>query len=148
MIEAMLPWFSSNGHTVNVVKHSHHPLELEPAHKDSARFRAAGASEVLIVSRDRYAIVRELRRAPEPEFSQLVHRLTPSDLTLVEGYSDVDMPRIEVVRPSTHCGTRHTLMPGVVAVAADSPIEAGVCTLPLNEPDKVAEFVSRYFRLG
>lgn len=77
LIEALLPWFSARGLVVNVVKHSHHSIELEPPGKDSARYRAAGAGEVLIASPYRYAIVRELHDAPEPPLADLVARLAP-----------------------------------------------------------------------
>ena len=61
LIEAMLPWMAAQGLRVSVIKHSHHDLELEPPHKDSARFRRAGAHEVMVASPFRYAIVHELR---------------------------------------------------------------------------------------
>ena len=99
LIEALLPWFHARGLVVNVVKHSHHSIDLEPPGKDSARFRAAGAGEVLIASPYRYAIVRELHDAPEPPLADLVARLAPADLTLVEGFTREPLPRLEVVRP-------------------------------------------------
>lgn len=98
LIEALLPWFRARGCTVNVVKHSHHSIELEPPQKDSARFRAAGAGEVLVASPYRYAILRELHDAPEPALAELIGRLTAADLTLVEGFTREALPRLEVVR--------------------------------------------------
>ncbi|MBN3757720.1 molybdopterin-guanine dinucleotide biosynthesis protein B [Paraburkholderia sp. Tr-20389] len=143
LIEAMLPWFTARGLTVNVVKHSHHPVELEPPRKDSARFRAAGAGEVLIASPARYAIVRELRDAAEPSLDALIARLSPADLTLVEGFTQVDMPRLEVVRPSTGGQPLCLTQSSIIAVASDSPYEATACNLPLNDPARVAEFICR-----
>ncbi|MFP3504192.1 molybdopterin-guanine dinucleotide biosynthesis protein B [Burkholderia sp. SIMBA_062] len=143
LIEAMLPWFNAHGLDVSVVKHSHHALELEPPHKDSARFRAAGAREVLVASPARYAIVCELRGDAEPSFESLIARLAPADLVLVEGYSRVDMPCIEVVRPSTGCEPLFPTDARIVAVASDLPVDAAVCCLPLNDPSRVAAYICR-----
>jgi molybdopterin-guanine dinucleotide biosynthesis protein B len=143
LIEAMLPWFAARGITVNVVKHSHHALELEPPRKDSARFRAAGAQEVLVASPFRYAIVRELHGAAEPPLDELIARLAPATLTLVEGFSKVDMPRIEVVRLSTGSEPLCLTDSRIIAVASDAPFEATAYCLPLNDPPRIAEFICR-----
>lgn len=86
LIEAMLPVFEEAGWSVNMVKHSHHDIELDPPGKDSARFRSAGAHEVIISSPYRFSLSRELRGAPAPSLSELISRLSPADLTIVEGY--------------------------------------------------------------
>jgi energy-coupling factor transporter ATP-binding protein EcfA2 len=70
LIEAMLPLLGARGLKVSVIKHSHHDFEMEPPGKDSARFRQAGAQEVMVASPFRYAIVRELRGAPEPSLAE------------------------------------------------------------------------------
>lgn len=141
LIEALLPQFRALGVTVNVVKHSHHVLEFEPPRKDSARFRAAGASEVLIASPTGYAIVRELREEPEPMLSSLLARLAPADLTLVEGYSQADMPRLEVVRPASGLEVLYPADSRVIAIASDAPLPSALRCLPLNDPACIAAFI-------
>jgi molybdopterin-guanine dinucleotide biosynthesis protein B len=141
LIEALLPQFRAWGLTVNVVKHSHHVLEFEPPRKDSARFRAAGAGEVLIASPTGYAIVRELHGEPEPTLPELLARLTPADLTLVEGYSQVDIPRLEVVRPASGLDVLYPADSRIVAIASDVPLDTPLRCLPLNEPARIAAFI-------
>ena len=83
LLEYLLPQLIAQGLRVNVIKHSHHDLVLEPAHKDSARLRAAGAAEVLLASPYRYALIHELRGAAEPTLAEQVARLSAADLTLI-----------------------------------------------------------------
>ncbi len=143
LIEALLPWFGARGLTVNVIKHSHHSIELEPPGKDSARFRRAGAGEVLIASPFRYAIVRELHDADEPPLATLAARLTPADLVIVEGFARETLPRIEVVRPSAGIAPLYRNDVDILAVATDEPeaIEATLPTLPLNDIDRIGRFI-------
>lgn len=141
LIEALLPRFRALGVRVNVVKHSHHVLEFEPAHKDSARFRAAGAGEVLISSPTGYAIVRDLHGEPEPLLSELLARLAPADLTLVEGYSQVKMRRLEVVRPASGLDMLYPSDSGIIAIASDAVLDVPLRCLPLNDPATIAAFI-------
>ena len=148
LIEAMLPLFGAMGLRVSVIKHSHHDLVLEPPHKDSARFRQAGAHEVMVASPYRYAIVRELRDAPEPSLAEQIARLAPVDLILVEGFKHEDIPRLEVYRPGTgHAPLHQEPDSGFVAVASTERLECELPCLPLNEPATVAAFVCEYLGL-
>jgi molybdopterin-guanine dinucleotide biosynthesis protein B len=148
LIEAMVPLLVEWGLRVNVIKHSHHDVPIEPAGKDSARFRAAGAQEVMIASPYRYAIVHELRSAAEPALLEQAARLAPADLILVEGYKREPIPRIEVYRACVGRPPLHGQWPGdFIAVATDTPLDVALPCLPLNEPARVAEFVCRHLRL-
>lgn len=100
LLEKMLPLFVEMGFQVNVVKSSHHDVELEPPHKDSARIRKAGAVEVMLASPYRFMLVHELKEEREPTLEELMSRMKPADLTLVEGFRDTAIPRIEIFRPS------------------------------------------------
>jgi molybdopterin-guanine dinucleotide biosynthesis protein B len=131
------------GLRVNVIKHSHHDVLLEPPHK-------AGAAEVMLASPFRVAIMRELRGEAEPGLAAQVARLAPADLTLVEGYKWEPIAKLEVFRPSVG---RPALYPddiNVVAVASDAPrpdgLRDGVCWLDMNRPDAVLSWLSA--RLG
>jgi len=148
LIEALLPQFRARGLTVNVVKHSHHVLEFEPPRKDSARFRAAGAREVLIASPTGYAIVRELHGEPEPTLPELLARLAPADLTLVEGYSQTAMHRLEVVRPASGLDVLYPADSRIIAVASDVPLDVPLRCLPLNDPACIAAFVCDAVGIG
>jgi molybdopterin-guanine dinucleotide biosynthesis adapter protein len=143
LIEALLPWFGARGLTVNVIKHSHHSIELEPPGKDSARFRRAGAGEVVIASPFRYAIVKELNGAHEPSLDELAARLSHADLVIVEGFALETLPRLEVVRPSTGVAPLYQTDVEILAVASDEPqsIDASMPVLPLNDIERIGRFI-------
>ena len=143
LIEAMLPGLAARGLKVNVVKHSHHDFQMEPPAKDSARFRAAGAQEVMIASPFRFAIVHELRGAPEPTLDEQLARLSPADLVLVEGFKRAEVPRLEVYRPAVGKPPLHAEEPGFLAVATDVPLDIALPCLPLGQPAEVAAFICR-----
>jgi molybdopterin-guanine dinucleotide biosynthesis protein B len=143
LLEFLVAQLAARGLRVNVVKHSHHDIELEPPHKDSARLRMAGAAEVMIASPYRYAILRELRGETEPPLGAQLARLAPADLTLVEGYKWEPLPKLEVWRPALG---RAPLYPDdalVVAVASDGPAPARVdrAWLDLNAPEDVLRWL-------
>ncbi|MGZ8320857.1 MAG: molybdopterin-guanine dinucleotide biosynthesis protein B, partial [Telluria sp.] len=126
LLEYLVAQLAARGLRVNVVKHSHHDIPLEPPHKDSARLRMAGAAEVMIASPYRVAIMRELRGAAEPALADHLLRLSPADLTLVEGYKWEPVPKLEVHRPSLGRPPLYLDDPHIVAVAADCAAPAGL----------------------
>lgn len=150
LVEAMLPLLQGWGLAVNIIKHSHHDLQLEPPHKDSARFRQAGAQEVMVASPYRFAIVHELRGRPEPTLAEQVARLAPADLTLVEGFKQAAIPRLEVYRPEHGTAPLHA-EPGhgfvAVAAPAGTTLAAPLPCLPLDQPQAVAAFICQYLGL-
>nr|WP_229517406.1 molybdopterin-guanine dinucleotide biosynthesis protein B [Massilia oculi] len=140
LLEFLVAALAREGRRVNVVKHSHHDVELEPPHKDSARLRLAGAAEVLLASPYRVAILRELRGAPEPPLAQHLARLAPAELTLVEGYKWERMPKLEVFRPGLGRPALYPDDPDIVAVASDAPApveQGGRAWLDLNDRQAV-----------
>lgn len=141
LLEYLVAALAARGLRVNVVKHSHHDVLLEPPHKDSARLRQAGAAEVMLASPHRIAIVRELRQADEPPLAALLPRLSPADLTLVEGYKWEPIPKLEVHRPSLGQPPVYPDDAHVIAVAADAPrpvsARAGLGWLDLNDREVV-----------
>jgi molybdopterin-guanine dinucleotide biosynthesis protein B len=147
LLEWLVARLAQRGLRVNVIKHSHHDVVLEPPHKDSARLRTAGAAEVMIASPYRFAIMRELRGAAEPSLAEHLARLAPADLTLVEGYKWEAIPKLEVYRPMLGQPPMYLDDPHVVAVASDAPHPAGlardVAWLDLNAPEQVLTWVSR-----
>ncbi len=147
LLEQLVARLAAAGLRVNVVKHSHHDVQLEPPHKDSARMRSAGAAEVMIASPYRVAIVRELRGAAEPSLAEHLRRLAPADLTLVEGYKWEPLPKLEVFRPGVGKPPIWPDDPHVVAVASDVPAPAGLAPhlawLDLGDVDGVLGWLSK-----
>jgi molybdopterin-guanine dinucleotide biosynthesis protein B len=149
LLEYLVAQLAAQGRRVNVIKHSHHDVMLEPPHKDSARLRMAGAAEVMIASPFRVAVIRELRGAPEPSLSEQLAHLGPADLTLVEGYKWENVPKIEVYRPSLQQPALYGNDDFIVAVASDAARPDGVhpalVWLDLNAPATVLTWLTAYF---
>ncbi|QYJ19164.1 molybdopterin-guanine dinucleotide biosynthesis protein B [Achromobacter sp. ES-001] len=141
LIEAMLPLLAARGLRVNVIKHSHHDFQMEPPGKDSARFRLAGAQEVMVASPYRYAIVHELRDAPEPSLDEQLARLSPADLVLVEGFKQAAIARLEVYRPALGKPALHGEDGSFLAVVTDAALDTALPCLPLNDPARVVQFI-------
>ena len=141
LLEHLVGALAARGLRINVIKHSHHDVLLEPPHKDSARLRMAGAAEVMLASPFRLAVMRELRGADEPSLMEHVARLAPADLTVVEGYKWEPIDKLEVLRPSLGKPALYVDDVHIVAVAADvarpADAPAALAWLDLNQPDAV-----------
>lgn len=94
LIERLLPLLGQQGLRVSVIKQSHHDIETDQPGKDSWRHRQAGAHEVLLSTPYRWVLMHELRGAPEPELGDMLTRLSPCDLVLVEGYKRASHPKL------------------------------------------------------
>jgi molybdopterin-guanine dinucleotide biosynthesis protein B len=133
------------GYRVSTVKHAHHDFDIDKVGADSFRHREAGAHEVTIVSGTRYAIMHELRGAPEPSFAEILARLAPCDLVLLEGYKREPIPKIEARRLEAQ--NREPLAPTdphILAIAADHPVEdTGLVLFDLNDTMAIADFIER-----
>ncbi len=149
LLEHLVGRLAGQGLRVNIVKHSHHDIELEPPRKDSARLRMAGAAEVMIASPYRVAILRELRGEVEPTLAEHLARLAPADLTLVEGYKWERFPKLEVFRPLLGKPALYPDDPDIVAVVSDvarpDGLE-GLAWLDLNDPDRVLAWLAGWMR--
>jgi molybdopterin-guanine dinucleotide biosynthesis protein B len=145
LLEFLIAQLAARGLAVNVIKHSHHDLELEPPRKDSARLRQAGAAEVMVSSPYRFAIMRELRGAPEPSLDEQLARLAPADLTLLEGFKSYPIDKLEVYRPASGRAPLYLADPHVVAVASDQARPADLpdatAWLNLNAPEQVLDWL-------
>ena len=142
--------FTRRGYTVSTIKHAHHKFDIDSSDADSARHRRAGAGQVAVVSPQRWALIKELGTAPEPDFVDVVALLDPCDLIVVEGYKSAPIAKIEARRTASF--TNGPIAPGdprVIAIASDHPTDAG--GLPLYALDDVtglADLVERTFGLG
>lgn len=136
---------TARGYRVSTIKHAHHDFDIDKVGADSWRHRQAGAHEVTIVSGTRFAIMHELRGAPQPSFEEILARIAPCDLVLIEGYKYEPVPKIEARRrdaAKTEPLAPHD--PHIVAIAADHDVTD--TTLPVFDLDDtagVADFIER-----
>ena len=137
--------FTTRGYRVSTVKHAHHDFDIDKVGADSFRHREAGAHEVTIVSGTRFAVMHELRGAPEPGFSDILARLAPCDLILVEGYKREPIPKIEARRlESANIDPLAPHDAHIIAIAADHPIDnAGkLAVFNLDDTKAIADFIA------
>ena len=144
LVEKLIPEFTARGLRVSVIKHAHHGFDLDKPGKDSWRHREAGATQVLMLSNDRWVLMHELRGAPEPSLEAQLRLLEPCDL--VEGYKAAAVPKIEIHRPAHGKPPLWPENPHVVAVATNGDIDCPLPRLPLDEPAKVADFILEYLK--
>jgi len=144
LMERLVAEIVGRGLTVSTVKHVHHDVDLDEPGKDTFRHRQAGASEVVLASAHRFALMRE-HRGPEPELTQVLARLAPVDLVLVEGYKRDAHRKVEVWRAETGHPLIQPGDPLVRAVATDAalPQDVPVPVLDLNDTAAVADFILR-----
>ena len=133
----------ARGYRVSTIKHAHHDFDIDKAGADSWRHREAGAHEVTIVSGTRYAIMHELRGAPEPALDEILARLAPSDIVLIEGYKREPVPKIEARRRAAANTTPLAPTdPHIRAVAADHPVEGeSLPVFDLDDTESIADFL-------
>lgn len=141
LMERLVADITGRGFTVSTVKHVHHDVDLDQPGKDSFRHRAAGATEVVLASAQRFALLRE-HRTGEPHLAAVLARLAPVDLVLVEGYKRDPHPKIEVYRQGATQGLIQPGDPLVRAVASDlAGLDLTVPVLDLNDTRCVADFI-------
>lgn len=141
LMERLVTEITGRGISVSTVKHAHHSFDVDHPGKDSHRHRVAGASEVLLSSRNRVAIMHELREAEEPTLDALLTRLNPVDLVLIEGYKRDTHPKVEAHRAETG---NDLIAPGddtIRAVASDVPLDLDRPVFDLNDTIAIADFI-------
>ena len=145
LLTKLIPRLTARGLAVSTVKHAHHAFDLDQPGKDSHSHRAAGATEVVVGSAARWALVHELRGAPEPTLRELLAKLTPVDLVIVEGFKREPHPKLEVYRAAVR---KPLLQPDdahIVAIAADTPLPAAaVPVVPLDDIETIADVVMQH----
>ncbi|MBU2981869.1 molybdopterin-guanine dinucleotide biosynthesis protein B [Lentibacter algarum] len=141
LMERLVSEITARGFTVSTVKHAHHSFDVDHAGKDSYRHREAGASEVLLASRNRVALMQEMRGADEPSLAALLTRLSPVDLVLVEGYKRDGHAKIEAHRAATKNPLIAPEDNTIQAVASDVPLELDLPVFDLDNTVEIADFV-------
>ncbi len=141
LMERLVTEITGRGVRVSTVKHAHHSFDVDHPGKDSHRHRVAGATEVLLASRNRFALMHELRDEAEPALSTLLQKLAPVDLVLIEGYKRDSHPKIEAHRAVTGNPLIAPGDPTVRAVASDTPLDLDRPVFDLNDTAAIADFI-------
>jgi molybdopterin-guanine dinucleotide biosynthesis protein B len=145
LITKVLPVLISRGLKVSTLKHAHHGFDLDQPGKDSFMHRAAGASEVIISSAKRWAVLHELREEPEWNMPALLKKIAPVDLVLVEGYKRESFPKIEIYRATNGKPLLHDEDKFIVAIASDTRLpDVKLPVIDLNDIDAVADALLKH----
>lgn len=142
ILARMIPRLVERGLRVSTIKHAHHGFDLDRPGKDSHTHRAAGATEVLICSSVRWALLHELRGDREPTLGELLAKLVQADLVLIEGFKRGPQPKLEVYRHALGKPPLYPDDPHIIAIAADEPVPAArIPVLALDDLDGIVELV-------
>lgn len=143
LMEALVAEFRRRGLTVSTMKHAHHGFDMDRPGKDTWRHREAGAAEVMVVSGTRWALLHEIRDEPTPPpLEDLIARMRPVDLVLIEGFHTHGHPMIEVHRPQAGHALMWTPGSDIVAVASNARLDGlGVPCLDLDDPNAICDFI-------
>ena len=145
LVTKLIPCFLARGIKVSTLKHAHHGFDLDTPGKDSFMHRTAGATEVIISSGRRWAILNELREEPDWDLPHLVAKMSPVDLVLVEGFKRDAFPKLEIHRIANGKPLIHPEDPRIVAVASDSAVpDAKVPVVDLNNIDAIADLLLKH----
>ena len=145
LVTKLIPALVGRGITVSTMKHAHHGFDVDRPGKDSYEHRAAGATEVLVTSGHRWALMHELRGGAEPEIAELMTHMTPVDLLLIEGYKRHEHEKLEVHRAALGKPLLCHEDPRIVAVASDEDLPGiEVPRLDLNDVEAIAAFIARH----
>jgi len=144
LVEKLVLELTRRGHRISTVKHAHHSFDIDHEGRDSFRHRKAGAHEVAVISRHRWAIIHELRDEESPALDEVLAKLAPCDLVIVEGYKRDNHDKIEVRNLALH----HPQLAGedstVVAIAATGPVpDAPVPVFDRDDVTALASFIER-----
>lgn len=147
LVVKLVTHLAARGYTVSTIKHAHHAFDIDQPGRDSFQHREAGATEVLISSVNRWALIHELRQETEISLDAALHKLVPVDLVLVEGYKHDAHPKLQVYRPDVNPDLMIDTIPNIVAIATNQPLTSTVPTLNLNNIEEIANFILRFFSM-
>jgi molybdopterin-guanine dinucleotide biosynthesis protein B len=148
LVERLVRELTSRGYRIATVKHAHHSFDIDHEGRDSFRHRHAGASEVAVISGQRWAIIHELRGEAEPSFASILEKLAPADLVIVEGYKHGSHDKIEVRNLALDHPKLARTDPTIVAVAANGAVgDAQVPVFDRDHVEALADFIVTHMRL-
>jgi molybdopterin-guanine dinucleotide biosynthesis adapter protein len=143
LLTRVIPYFLSRGLRVSVIKHAHHEFDVDVPGKDSWVHRQSGATEVLVSSTRRWALMHELRGAGEPRLPELLAKMSPVDLVIIEGFKREPHRKIEVHRRANNKPLLFPDDPGIVGIATDVAVETTLPTAHLDDVEAVAGLLQR-----
>ena len=141
LMERLIEEYCCRGLTVSTIKHAHHSFDLDQPGRDSYRHRTAGAQQVLLTSRNRYVLMHELHGSDEPSLDELLSKLAPVDLVLIEGFKSAVHPKIEAVRAVINQPLMAPQNPTIKALASDTPLSVQQPVFDLNDTAGIADFI-------
>ena len=147
LMERLITEFTARGLTVSSIKHAHHSFDIDHPGRDSYRHRDAGARQVLLASRNRWALMHELRDEDEPSLGDLLEQLSPVDLVMIEGYKRDRHPKIEAHRKESGQPLIAPEDETIVAVASDTSMAIDRPVLDLNDTAAIANFIAQHLEL-
>lgn len=149
LVEKLVAELTRRGRRISTVKHAHHSFDIDHEGRDSFRHRKAGASEVAVVSRHRWAIIHESRDDQEPTLEDILAKLEPCDLVIVEGYKRDAHDKVEVRNLTLSHPELAGDDPTVVAIAANGPVaDAPVPVFDRDDVSALAGFIERHVGLS
>ncbi|TCS63448.1 molybdopterin-guanine dinucleotide biosynthesis protein B [Varunaivibrio sulfuroxidans] len=151
LLVKLIPQLAARGLDVSTMKHTHHNFDIDKPGKDSYRHRASGARQVMVASSGRWALVNELRHTPEPAMTELIDKMDPVDLLLIEGFKREKHPKLEVFRPAHKQQLLALEDDTIIAVASDAPLDdydLAVPVIDLNDVVALTDFIIAFNALG
>ncbi len=148
LIEKLIPRFTGDGLRVSLIKHAHHGFDIDHPGKDSYRHRHAGCSEVLVTSKQRWALMHELRGEREPTLEEMIALIAPCDLLLIEGYKRESFDKLEVYRSTLGEPLLFGQDPRIIAIAGDQRVAAELPQFNVDDVPEIAAFIRRQVGLA
>jgi molybdopterin-guanine dinucleotide biosynthesis adapter protein len=143
LLARVIPHLLDKGLRVSVIKHAHHSFDVDAPGKDSWVHRQSGATEVLVSSGRRWALMHELRGAPEPRLPELLRKMSPVDLVIVEGFKSEPHRKIEVYRAANGKAMLFPDDPGIVGIATDAELKTTLPVAHLDDIPAIAAMMQR-----
>ncbi len=143
LLARIIPHFHKEGLRVSVIKHAHHSFDVDMPGKDSWVHRQSGAAEVLVSSGKRWALMHELRGASEPRLPELLKKMSPVDLVVVEGFKSEPHRKIEVHRAANGKAMLFPDDPAIVGIATDAAVETALPVAHLDDIPAIAAMMQR-----
>ncbi|SFO55048.1 molybdopterin-guanine dinucleotide biosynthesis protein B [Candidatus Pantoea varia] len=148
LLQQVIPILSSKRIRAGLIKHTHHQMDVDTPGKDSYLLRKAGASQVMVASSERWALMCETPEKQSIDLSYLLSRMDHStlEIVLVEGFKEEPIPKIVLWRAGIKGGIEELLDEQVIAVASDQKLALNVPVLDINRPDSIADFIADWLR--
>jgi molybdopterin-guanine dinucleotide biosynthesis protein B len=144
LISRVIPYLRQQGLRISVIKHAHHDFDVDIPGKDSWVHRQSGAEEVLVSSANRWVLMHELRGVQEPQLPELLKKMSPVDLVVIEGFKSQPIRKIEVYRKANGKPFLFPGDPAVVGIAADTTLETTLPVAHLDDIPAVAAMMQKY----